>query len=331
MTPKNKTKPQWYRDLGKYAHADLGKATIQLSTTFVPYIGLWYLMINLLSNGQPIWMLSVAILAQSALTVRIFIFFHDCCHGSYFKSNRLNTIFGYIMGTLTFTPFRQWRSSHNAHHATSGDLDHRGRGDIKTLTIEEYKQLPQKAQFMYQFNRNPFVIFGFGSIWTFMYLHRFSTENDNYRERRSIWLTNTFIAIKIALLSLTIGFVPYLIIAFPVLYISGMIGIWMFYVQHQFEDTYWRRHDAWDPFYAGLEGSSYYKLPRILHWMTGNIGFHHIHHLHPKIPNYNLQRVFKEIMALRKIEPLTILMSLKLPWLNLWDEENQKLVTFRNL
>jgi len=321
-------KPQWYRDLGNYAHSDMRKAITQLLTTFLPYIGLWFLMFYLSVNDFPYWTIFLAILLQAAINLRIFIIFHDCCHGSFFKSSKLNTILGYFTGTLTFTPYRQWRATHNAHHATSGDLDRRGIGDIGTLTIEEYRQLPKFAKLRYRFNRNPFVIFGLGSIWIFMITHRLTKKFDDKKAVRSVWITNLFILIYITSMGLTIGFLPFIKIVLPVLYLSGAIGIWMFYVQHQFEDTYWRRHSSWDPFVAGLKGSSYYKLPQILHWFSGNIGFHHIHHLHPSIPNYNLQKCFRDIKALSEVEPLTILMSLKMPWLSLWDEENQKLVTY---
>jgi len=259
------------------------------------------------------------------------LFFMTAATVHFFNSSKLNTILGYITGTLTFTPFRQWRANHNAHHATSGDLDHRGRGDIATLTLDEYRQLPKVSKFMYRLTRNPFVIFGLGPIGIFMFLYRVPMKYDNKKARRSVWFTNFFILIKIAAFGLTIGFLPYFMIALPVIYLSGAVGIWMFYVQHQFEDAYWKRHSSWDPFFAGLQGSSYYKLPKIGHWLSGNIGFHHIHHLHPSIPNYHLQRCFRDIKALSEVEPLTFPMSLKLPWLNLWDEKNQKLVTYRSL
>ena len=324
-------RPQWYRDLGNYAYSDMRKAMIQIFTTFVPYIGLWSLMVYLLLNGYPYWAVIIIVPFQAALTLRVFIIFHDCCHGSFFESNKLNTIMGYITGTLTFTPFRQWRAAHNIHHATSGDLDRRGIGDITTLTIEEYKQLPKLSKLRYRFTRNPFVIFGLGSIGIFMFVHRVPRKWDDKKSARSVWITNFFIAIYIASFGLTIGFLPFAKIILPVLYLSGTVGIWMFYIQHQFEDAYWRRHSAWDHFMAGLKGSSYYKLPKILHWISGNIGFHHVHHLHPSIPNYHLQRCFRDIKALSEVKPLTILMSLKLPWLSLWDEENQKLVRFSSM
>ena len=330
-TDTNVAKPQWYRDLGDYAHSDMRKAIIQIITTFTPYLALWSLMIYLVLNDFPYWMVLLVVPFQAAITLRIFIIFHDCCHGSFFKSNRLNTIFGYLTGTLTFTPFRQWRAHHNAHHATSGDLDRRGMGDIGLLTIEEYRQLTTLSKLKYRFSRNPFVIFGLGSIWIFMFVHRFTKKVDDKKTIRSVWITNFFILIYISALGLTIGFLPYIKIALPVMYVSGAIGIWMFYVQHQFEDAYWRMHSEWDQFAAGIKGSSYYKLPKILHWVSGNIGFHHIHHLHPRIPNYHLQRCFREIKALSEVEPLTILMSLKLPWLSLWDEGSQKLVGYRSL
>lgn len=326
-----KERPQWYRELSNYAHADRRRSTIQILTTFIPYIALWVLMAQLMIQGYPYWMVLSVALVQACLNVRIFIIFHDCCHGSYFNSNKVNTIVGYMTGVLTFAPFRQWRSSHNAHHATAGNLDKRGRGDIMTLTVAEYKALPKLKRIKYRAYRNPVTIFLIGPIWNFIFLHRFWRKVDHKQERQSVVITNILLAIAVGLMGYTIGFKNYVLIQFPVFYISGIMGIWLFYIQHQFENVYWVDDDEWDPIKAGVIGSSYYNLPQIMHWISGNIGFHHIHHLMPRIPNYNLQQCFREIREMQKINPITLKKSLKSIWLNLFDEESQKLVGFRSI
>ena len=330
-TKGNVERPGWYSTLSKYEQPDLQKAVWQLINTFIPYLLLWYLMYYTLQVGYSYWVTFALAVVAAGLLVRIFIFFHDCCHGSFFASRKANIILGYICGILTFTPFDNWRHSHAVHHATFGNLDRRGIGDVRTLTVDEYLALSRRKQLEYQFFRNPFVMFGLGPVYLFLLSYRFPDKKGRKRDRRSIYITDFAIIAIMALASVTLGFEAYVLIQLPVVFMAGSIGLWLFYVQHQFEGVYWARYNNWDPLRAALEGSSYYKLPKILQWFTGNIGFHDIHHIRPRIPNYNLQSCCSNIPAFQKVKPLTLGRSLKSLRLNLWDEKVQKLVGFRSL
>jgi omega-6 fatty acid desaturase (delta-12 desaturase) len=321
----------WYRALAKYERPDLRKAVWQLLDTFVPYVALWVLMVWMVRRGLSYGLLLPLVVVAAGLLVRIFIFFHDCGHGSFFASRRANTILGYISGILIFTPYDDWRHSHAGHHATAADLDRRGVGDVWTLTVEEYLAAPRSKQLVYRVFRHPFILFVLGPPVLFLILQRFTHQGISKRERASIVFTNLAILALVGVASWTIGLRAYLLIQIPVMSLASVIGVWLFYVQHQFEGDYWARHQEWDPMRAALEGSSYYKLPRVLQWFSGNIGLHHVHHLRPRIPNYNLQQCHEDISALHTVEPLTLRRSLKSLRLNLWDEAAQKLVSFRSL
>ena len=324
-------KPAWHQTIAKYAHANFRKSLWQLLDTFVPYGVLWALMIYTVQREYPYWVTLALALVAGGITVRIFILFHDCCHGSLFASRRANTILGYVAGILTFTPFEDWRYAHNIHHATAGDLDRRGLGDIWTLTKEEYLAAPPRKRLAYRIYRNPFVLFGPGPALLFLYFQRFSSKGAGKRERYSVVVTNLALMVIVGAASLTLGFRTYLKIQLPIIWVGGAFGLWLFYVQHQFENVYWARHQDWDPLSVALEGSSYYRLPKILQWFTGNIGLHHIHHVRPSIPNYNLQQCHDDIPAFQAVEPLTIRTSLKSLRLSLYDEKRKKLIGFGSL
>ncbi|GDX39788.1 fatty acid desaturase [Armatimonadota bacterium] len=321
----------WYRALTKYEKPHSGKAGWQLFNTFVPYITLWAIMVYMLQHGVPYWQVLPLALLASGFLVRIFIFFHDCGHGSFFSSRTLNRIVGYICGVLTFTPYEEWRLAHAGHHAHAADLERRGEGDIWTMTIEEFQAAPKRTQLAYRFYRNPLVLFVFGPPIMFMLLSRRPHKGADKRERMSIIITNLAILAILGLASVTIGLRAYLMIQIPVMGIAAIIGVWMFYVQHQYTGVYWARHDEWDPMRAALEGSSYYKLPKIFQWFSGNIGLHHIHHLRPRIPNYNLQKCYNEVPVFQEVKPITFWKSLAYMGLHLWDEKNQRLISFREL
>jgi omega-6 fatty acid desaturase (delta-12 desaturase) len=303
----------------------------QLVDTFVPYAALWALMVRTVQLGVSYWItLALAVVAAGFMT-RIFIIFHDCGHGSFFASRRANTILGYVCGILTFTPYEDWRHAHGVHHATVGDLDRRGTGDVYVMTVDEYLAAPRLKRIAYRLFRNPLIMFGLGPGAIFLITHRFAHKGAKKHQRYSVYLTNLAIAAIIALASLTIGLRTYVAVQLPIILIGTTVGVWLFYVQHQFEGVYWARHEAWDPMRAALEGASYYKLPKVLQWFTGNIGLHHIHHVRPRIPNYNLQQCYDEVPAMQAVEPLTIRKSLKSLGLHLWDEDQQRLVGFRSL
>ena len=305
------------------------RAAWQMTNTLGPYALLWYLMYLTLEIS--FWLtIPLAILA-GAFLIRVFIIFHDCGHGSYFKSRRANDIVGFITGMLTLTPYYHWRWEHAIHHATAGHLDKRGTGDIWTMTVQEYLESSRWKRFGYRLARNPFVLFVVGPAYLFLVSQRFPSAKANQRERRSVYWMNLAILGMAAGLSAIYGLVPYLLIQSIVMGVAGSAGVWLFYVQHQFEGVYWERGDEWDYTDAALQGSSFYKLPKVLQWFSGNIGFHHIHHLSSRIPNYNLERCHKANPLFQAVKPITFFSSLKSLTFRLWDEEKGKLIGFRRL
>jgi omega-6 fatty acid desaturase (delta-12 desaturase) len=324
------TKIDLQQAIRKFEQPNLLKAVWQLANTFIPYIILCIFMYYSYKAGYSYWItLGLAIVA-GGLLVRIFIFFHDCAHQSFFASRTANTVLGYICGILTFTPYEEWRKSHGWHHNTFGDLDRRGKGDVWTLTAEEYRTASKSKRLRYRFFRNPFVLLCLGPAYLFLVSYRYPHKGSKKRQNNSVIITNAAIVIIILIASLTIGFKAYALIQFPVIFFAGVIGVWLFYIQHQFEGVYWSRHDQWDPIKASLYGSSYYKLPKVIQWFTGNIGLHHIHHLRARIPNYNLQSAYNDAKAFLDIEPLTIRKSITCLQLKIWDEQRQKLVGFKS-
>lgn len=318
----------WYRALSRYEQPDQRKAIAQLLDTLVPYGLLWALMVWMLRSGLPYWSVLPLLLLAAGFLVRVFIIFHDCCHGSFFPSRRANRILGYVTGLLTFTPFEGWQHPHHRHHATTGDLDRRGTGDVWTLTLDEYQASPWWRRFGYRFFRHPLQLFLLSPALLFLVSHRFFRSGSGPRERHSVLLTNLGLVLVALAAQYTIGLGTYLLIQVPIMVLTASIGVWLFYVQHQYETVYWARHTEWDPIRAALEGSSYYQLPRWLEWFTGSIGFHYLHHLRPRIPNYHLRRCCEEMPVEPVGEPLTLRRSLKSLSLHLWNEAEQKLVRF---
>lgn len=288
-------------------------------------------MLYAVQHGVPYFItLGLAVIA-GALLVRVFILFHDCCHGSFFKTQRANTVLGYLTGVLTFSPFEEWRHTHNRHHATAGDLDRRGTGDIWTMTANEYALASWRGRAAYRLYRNPLVLIGLGSVYYFLFLQRFATKGAGRKERRSVRRTNLALLAIASLALVTIGPTNYLIIQLPVIAVAGSLGLWLFYIQHQFANVYWARHEARDALKVALAGSSYFKLPKLLQWFTGNIGLHHVHHVRPSIPNYHLQQCHDEIAKFQEVLPITLWASFRTLRLRLCDEERQQLISFRAL
>ena len=261
------------------------------------------------------------------------MFQHDCGHGSFFASRRANDVLGWILGVVTLTPYTFWRGSHAAHHASTGNLDRRGVGDITTLTLPEYRALPAWRRLNYRLYRNPLVMFGAGPAWVFLIQHRIPTGNPfrRWRDWLSILGTDAALAAVLATLMLTLGPLPVLLGWLPAILLAATMGLWLFYIQHQFEDAYWEFQPRWEFREAALRGASFYDLPRFLHWVTGNIGFHHIHHLSSRIPNYRLRECHEANPAFHTAPRLTLRGSLKCARLALWDVERCKLVPFRAL
>ena len=319
----------WKEIVAEYQKPSLGRAAWQIINTVVPYGALWYLM----SLCLPIswWLVVPLAVLAGAFLVRVFIIFHDCGHGSYFKSRGANDAVGFFTGILTFTPYYHWRWEHAIHHASSGDLDKRGTGDVWTMTVQEYLESSRWKKFAYRLSRNPFILFVIAPMFLFLIRQRFPSPKASERERHSVWAMNAAILGMALGLSWLVGLKAYLIIQLIIIMVAGGAGVWMFYVQHQFEDVYWERGEDWSYVSAALQGSSFYKLPRILQWFSGNIGFHHIHHLSPRIPNYNLEKCHQADPLFQQVKPITLFSSFKSATYRLWDEKNKKLVGYRHL
>ena len=319
----------WKEIVMRYQKPAIWRGAWQIVNTLIPYALLWYLMF--LSLRISFWLaLPLAALA-GAFMVRVFIISHDCGHGSFFKSRTANDIWGFITGVLTFTPYHHWRWEHALHHSTSGDLDRRGMGDIWTLTVQEYLESSRWRRFAYRLARNPIILFVIAPLFIFVVKHRFPKAEASRRERYSVYWTNLAILVMAGGLSWAFGLKNYLLLQVMVSTIAGSAGVWLFYVQHQFEGVYWERREQWDYATAALQGSSFYKLPKVLQWFSGNIGFHHIHHLSPRIPNYHLEKCHKAEPLFQTVKPITLLSSLKSFTFRLWDEQRGRLVGYSHL
>ncbi len=324
---------EWKAIVKEYAKPNVEKAAWQLINTVGLYVLLWVAMyFTLMLPGAWKWgaTIPVAVVA-GALLVRVFILFHDCGHGSFFKNKKNNDFWGFITGTLAFTPYQHWRWEHSVHHAHNGNLSRRGVGDIWTMTVDEYLSASAWKRFVYRLGRNPIVLFVVGPMFTFMITHRFPLPNAKPKEKISVLWSNLAIAAMVVALGFTFGWAHYLIITLICMTVASTCGVWLFYVQHQFEDTYWESGENWDYFKAAVYGSSFYKLPKLLQWFSGNIGFHHIHHLSSKIPNYNLEKCHLSHNMFSSVKPLTFWKSFKCINFRLWDEQDMKLITFADL
>ncbi len=315
--------------INKYQVPSNATAMRQVANSLGPYLLLWSLMYLALQISW--WLVVPLAVLAGAFLVRVFIIFHDCGHGSYFSSPRANTIMGFLCGMLVFTPYEQWRREHAAHHATAGNLDRRGLGDIWTMTVGEYQQASSWKRILYRVMRNPLFLFGIAPVYMFIVHQRIPSRNTKRRERISIWQMNLAVLAMVSTMMSIFGVVPYLVIQLIVITVGGSAGFWLFYIQHQFEGVYWERNKDWDFVDAALQGSSFYKLPKILQWFSGNIGFHHIHHLSPRIPNYNLERCHDSHPIFQDVHAVTLLSSFRAMSHHLWDESSHRLVTFREL
>jgi acyl-lipid omega-6 desaturase (Delta-12 desaturase) len=319
----------WKQAVTRHQQPMLRKSIWQVINSLVPYLSLCGLMIWSLDVSY--WLTLALAVAAAGFMIRIFIIFHDCGHGSFFRSQRANDLLGFITGVLTFTPYHQWRHKHALHHATSGDLDGRGTGDIWTLTVQEYVEAPRWKRMAYRIFRNPFVLFVIAPLYLFLIHQRFPSSTVGRRERLGVHWTNGAIVLIALVMDLTVGIKAYLLIQLPVMTVTGTVGLWLFYVQHQFDGVYWQRRKNWGFAEASLNGSSFYKLPRILQWFSGNIGFHHVHHLSPRIPNYNLESCHRAVPLFQKVKPITLVSSLRSFTFRLWDEQRGRLVSYRRL
>jgi Fatty acid desaturase len=322
------TDVSWRTMIAPYLKPDSRLALAQLLTTLLPFLAVMGLLLVALDHGY--WIALLLLPVGAVLVVRLFMFQHDCGHGSFFAPRWANDALGLVLGVLTLTPYTAWRAAHAVHHANTGNLDRRGIGDVNTLTVAEYRALPRWRRAGYRLYRHPAVLFGLGPVWLFVIKNRipFGHPARRWREWASVLGTNAALIALVAILFVTLGPVAVLVGWLPMMVMAATIGVWLFYIQHQFEHTYWESRPEWDFRTAALEGASFYDLPRILHWMTGNIGFHHIHHLSSRIPNYRLRACHEANPAFQVAPRLTFWSSLRCARLALWDTDQRRLVPF---
>jgi acyl-lipid omega-6 desaturase (Delta-12 desaturase) len=324
-------KPAWVQAMKRFERPSLRKVILQIVDTLPAYFALLALMYLTMAWHLPYAVTLLLAIPGGALLMRLFIIFHDCGHGSYVASPIGQQVIGNVLGVLTFTSFADWRRQHGIHHSSSGNLDRRGVGDVWTMTMEEYAAAAPFKRFLYRLFRNPFIMFGLGPFFSFLIVHRWPTPGSNRAQTLSVILTNVAIAGILVAAAFTIGIKDYLLIQIPILFFGGAGGVWLFYIQHQFDPSYWARTEEWESMEAAMRGSSYYKLPKVLQWISGNIGFHHIHHLRPRIPNYNLEQCLKATPELQLRDPLRLWPSLLSVRLKVWDERSKLLLTPREI
>ena len=320
------TSAYWRDSLSVYARARPLRSCADILTSVVAYLAMSVATYYAIALSPLLALLLAPVTAIFLL--RTYIVFHDCSHGSFFASRRANAWLGTLCGLLVLSPFVRWRHDHAVHHATSGDLDKRGVGDLPTLTVSEYLQRSRRGRLSYRIIRNPVMMFGLGPVIAMVIGPRIVARNAPPRMRNSVLRTDLALAVIAGTLVYLIGVADFLLVWAPASLLAGAVGIWLFYVQHQFEDAYWQRADGWSYADAALCGSSFLKLPKPLQFATGNIGYHHIHHLSVRIPNYNLERAHAENPVFHSVPTLSLWDGLRAVRLKLWDERSGRLVTF---
>ncbi len=322
---------QWTRILRPYWGADTRRSVTQLLTSLIPFVLLWAAMLWSLRIGY--WLTLLLSVPAAGFMIRLFIIQHDCGHGSFFKSRWARDWLGRAIGVLMLTPYDYWKKTHAYHHAHSGDLDFRGFGDVDTITVREYRTLPFRRRLAYRIYRHPLVLFGIGPLYQFLIKHRFPWDAPKEWKQawRSVWWTNLALVVTVGGMMALVGVKEFLLVQIPVTAVGSALGVWMFYVQHQFEHTYWHWHQNWDYYDASLFGSSYLALPAPLQWITGNIGVHHVHHMSARIPNYKLQQVHDENPEFHAVTKVRFRDTLRLINLALWDEDRSRLIRFKDL
>jgi omega-6 fatty acid desaturase (delta-12 desaturase) len=318
---------EWRSGVSRFEQASTRSAMLDLVTSLGAYVALTVAMY--LSREVSIWLTLALAVPASGFLLRTFIVFHDCAHGSFLPTKGANRWVGRVTGLVVFQPFANWRHNHAVHHASSGDLDRRGQGDVETITVAEYEARPWRGKLAYRLFRSPAVMFGIGPIWSLMIGPRFWTREMRPRQVHSVWLTDAALAVLLAALIWAVGPIAWLEVQMPTALLAGVAGVYLFYVQHQFEDAYWESGEQWSYADAALKGSSYLKLPKVMQFFSGNIGLHHVHHLSAKVPNYNLQRAHDEVPVFADVPVLTFADGLRAVRLKLIDTAGGRLVTWR--
>lgn len=319
----------WKKKLERFEHPHVPSSVWQVINSVGPFFILWILAY--LSLEVSVWLTLLCVIPAAGFLVRTFIIFHDCTHYSFFKSRKWNMIVGTMIGMLTLFPYKQWKRSHTMHHAANGNLEKRGVGDVWTMTLQEYSNASRLKRLWYRIYRNPIVMFGIGPLYILFISSRINGKLATKREKQHVWFTNLALVLVGLILYLTLGWEAILFVELPALYLAAFAGVWLFYVQHQFEDGYFEHKENWNYVEAALKGSSFYKLPKVLQWFSGNIGYHHVHHLNSRVPNYHLEKAHKSDSRLQNVPTLTLLTSLKTLTFKLWDERSGKFIGNREI
>src|SRR5690606_5042673 len=325
-THADKTK-QLRKDVAPFAKSETRLSIQQILNTLVPLVLIWGSGYVLLQYSP--WYTALCSILASGFVIRAFIIFHDCTHGSFFKSKKANAIIGNITGIVTSFPYEKWKREHTIHHATSSNLDKRGIGDIDMLTVDEYLEKSKLSRLGYRLYRNPIVMFGLGPLFMVLILNRLNRKDAKRKERLNTYFNNIALLVICTTLILIFGWSTFLLVHGLTLFVAGSLGIWLFYIQHTYEDSYFEVDSEWDYVKAAVEGSSYYKLPKVLQWITGNIGFHHVHHLSPRVPNYKLEDAHESIKPLQQATTITLKTSLESIRYKLYDADNYRFITFK--
>ena len=327
MSSFEEAKKNWRKMVRVYMNPVNTKSYIQILNSVLPYLASW--PVAYVAYQYSVILCILVAMFSHVFLLRIFIIMHDCGHSSFFKDKKKNDFWGNVCGILSFSPYHQWSRAHRYHHKHSGNLNYRGIGDVDTLTIEEYAKLSFWGRLKYKAVRSPFVFLFLGPLFVFLIQHRFTKRQDSRKERMNVYFTNLAIVIFGVTVSVLGGLGFYLVYQISVLLFSSMVGIFLFYVQHQYENVYWKTDGEWNHFEASIYGSSYLKLPRVFQWASGNIGYHHIHHLCSSIPNYNLEKAHKENPVFQNCTVIGLRESFRCLFLSLYDKKNEKLISFR--
>jgi acyl-lipid omega-6 desaturase (Delta-12 desaturase) len=325
--PRSRQRPFWRDAVAPYEAPDVRRSALDVATSIVPYLVLSVAMYRLLDVSY--WLTLLVAIPAGGFLLRTYIVFHDCTHGSFLPSKRANTLLGVVCGLFVYSPFHAWKHEHAVHHATSSDLDRRGVGDVDMLTVREYAALSKPKRFEYRMLRNPLVMLVLGPIWALAIEPRFSQGNGRPLDRKSVIATDVLLAAVLGSLVWLIGWKALVLIQLPCIMLAGSAGVWLFYVQHQFDGVYWERGGGWSYADAALKGASHLKLPKVLQFFTGNIGLHHVHHLSARIPNYNLQRAHDENAFFHDVPQIGIREGIRALRLKVWDEEEGRLLTWK--